>query len=221
MSQWSDSVTSTSERDQLSALMDGELDESEIQRACAQWRDESDFRARWHVYQLIGDILRSDELAASCRGDAAFLSSLRGRLANEPVVLAPHALQQGVGRSRAVVRRTRAWIGSAAVAAGFAAVIGVVIVTQTSESGTADGVLAQGNASPGPALVNTVDVRAAGATGAVPYVAEPRAVVLNDRLIRDARLDEYLAAHKKFGGSSAPGAPSGFLRNAAADGTGR
>ena len=36
-------------------------------------------------------------------------------------------------------------------------------------------------------------------------------------MIRDARLDGYLAAHKQFGGTSALGVPSGFLRNATHD----
>jgi sigma-E factor negative regulatory protein RseA len=33
-------------------------------------------------------------------------------------------------------------------------------------------------------------------------------------VIRDARLDRYLAAHKQFSGSSALGLPSAFLRSA-------
>jgi len=44
--------------------------------------------------------------------------------------------------------------------------------------------------------------------------SEPMALVANGKLIRDARLDGYLAAHKQFAGSSALGVPSGFLRNA-------
>ena len=40
----------------------------------------------------------------------------------------------------------------------------------------------------------------------------------NGVLIRDARLDQYLAAHKQFGGSSALSVPSGFLRSATYDG---
>ena len=39
-------------------------------------------------------------------------------------------------------------------------------------------------------------------------------------LIRDPRLDAYLAAHQQFGGSSALGVPSGFLRNATHEGVG-
>jgi sigma-E factor negative regulatory protein RseA len=45
---------------------------------------------------------------------------------------------------------------------------------------------------------------------------EPQALIANGKLIRDARLDRYLAAHKQFAGSSALGVPSGFLRNATA-----
>ena len=33
-------------------------------------------------------------------------------------------------------------------------------------------------------------------------------------MLRDARLDELLAAHKQFGGISALQMPAGFLRNA-------
>jgi sigma-E factor negative regulatory protein RseA len=38
-----------------------------------------------------------------------------------------------------------------------------------------------------------------------------------DKLLRDTRLDRYLAAHQQFAGTSALGVPSGFLRNAAAE----
>ncbi len=215
MSQWSDSVPSADESDQLSALVDGELEASEVQRACARWCDDAEMRSQWHAYHLIGDVLRSDELATPAGQDSAFLIALRGRFAQEPVVLAPAA---PAVRTRSA-RRTRVWIGSAAVAAGFAAVIGVVVVTQIPAPGAA-GVMALGASPTGPSLAASGDgLRAVSSQGAT--ASEPPAVVLNGRLIRDARLDEYLAAHKKFGGSSAPGVPSGFLRNAAADGTGR
>jgi sigma-E factor negative regulatory protein RseA len=39
-------------------------------------------------------------------------------------------------------------------------------------------------------------------------------LVADGQLVRDARLQRYLAAHKQFGGSSALGVPSGFLRAA-------
>lgn len=213
MSQWSESKLPP--MDELSSLMDGELDASAVGRACGQWRDDPEVRANWHAYHVIGDVLRSDELASDGGHDAAFLAAFRQRLAQEPVVLAPAPM--GVVAQVAVTRR-RAWVTPAAIAAGFVAVAGVLVVTQVSGGlsllGTqADASLAKAQ-SPSPVMV--VSVGGAASAGAADDLP---AVVPNGRLIRDVRLDEYLAAHKKFGGSSVPGGPSGFLRNAAADGT--
>jgi sigma-E factor negative regulatory protein RseA len=192
--------------DELSALMDGELQASAVGPACGQWRESSQARAQWHAYHLIGDVLRSEDLSMDAAHDAAFLASFRKRLAQEPVVLAPTPPVAAVQ----VATPRRAWATPAAVAAGFVAVAGVLLVSQMAG---------------GPSQSN-VDLAAAPIVQPVVPVSatepgDPPAVVLNGQLIRDARLDEYLAAHKKFGGSSVSGGPSGFLRNAAADGTSR
>lgn len=209
----------------VSALVDGELDESAVARVCAQWRSDEATREAWHTYQLIGDVLRSEDLAAAGARDAAFLKGLRARLAAEPVVLAPQTAEPAAApvfepavANGAAVRR--AWRRPAAMVAGIAVVASVLVVTRMPGSPTVDvpegTVLASGPAgqTAAPTLV---------ATGAAPaareaMVRDEAQVVLDGDLIRDARLDEYLAAHKKFGGSSGPGAPSGFLRNAAATG---
>ena len=65
--------------EQLSALADGELEAGAVAAACASWRDDESARARWHSYQLIGDVLRSDDLASSAEKDAAFMAALRTR----------------------------------------------------------------------------------------------------------------------------------------------
>lgn len=215
MSQWSDS--SLSAREHLSVLVDGELDADEAQGACALWREDASMRSTWHAYQLIGDVLRSDELASPPGRDEDFLASLRERLAQEPVVLAPEALAPLVPQRQPV--RGKAWVTSLAVAAGVVAVIGAVAVTQMSGPSASDAGVMAGTTLP----AERGGLQAVKMSDPQPNpqeTAEPQAVVLNGRLIRDARLDQYLAAHKKFGGSSAPGVPSGFLRNAAADGTG-
>jgi sigma-E factor negative regulatory protein RseA len=201
----------------LSALSDGELDASAVARACAAWRDDAATRSAWHAWQLIGDVLRSDDLACRPAHDAAFLSALRERLATEPVVLAPEVAAQEplVQPLRANAGRSARWSWKAptAVAAGFVLVAGALVVTRTSTTTTA------------PALAESATLAAAPLLPpvAVPALApaEPtfasRRVAADSKLLRDSRLDRYLAAHQQFAGTTALGVPSGFLRNAAAD----
>jgi sigma-E factor negative regulatory protein RseA len=59
--------------------------------------------------------------------------------------------------------------------------------------------------SPAPQL-------AAAPAPAVRAAVEPMQV--DSALIRDARLDRYLSAHKQYGGSSALGLPGGVLQRA-------
>jgi sigma-E factor negative regulatory protein RseA len=197
--------------DDLSALMDGELEASAVARTCGQWRENPEARAQWHAYHLIGDVLRSEDLSADAAHDAAFLASFRQRMAQEPVVLAP---TPSVVPAKVVAAR-RNWAAPAAVAAGFVAVAGVLLVSQMPGGLSLRGAQPDANLAAAPAAAQPAVVVSTSEPG------DPPAVVLNGQLIRDARLDEYLAAHKKFGGSSVPGGPSGFLRNAAADGSSR
>ena len=185
----------------LSALADGELGPAEADQACLRWRDDPQLRERWHAYQLIGDVLRSEDLAASGARDAAFLVGLRARLANEPVVLAPESVPDASASQPAARRGRWAWKAPAAVAAGFVAVAGVLTVVGLPET-----------APPGSATL------ARATSGASPAAAlRAEAFVANGRVVRDARLDRYLNAHKQFAGTSALGMPSGFLRNAAVE----
>lgn len=199
----------------LSALADGECERDQAALVTAAWRDDAELRTRWHAYQLIGDTLRSDELAGGA-GDAAFLQRLRARLDQEPVVLAPAALLDAADDAAATPARTRGrlrrWGTPAAVAAGFVMVVGALTVTRNSlePAQTAAPQLAVAPVPVAPQLVGpqpvTVTLAEPAPGGAV--------------LIRDARLDEYLKAHNQFGGSSALGVPSGFLRSATYEGPG-
>jgi sigma-E factor negative regulatory protein RseA len=214
--------------ERLSALVDGELDRNDADRACDSWRDEAAARRSWHTYQLIGDVLRSDDLASTPERDSAFLAALRARLADEPVVLAPQAEPDAAVAPADVPLRApavangrsggwRVWRTPAAVVAGFAMVATALVATRlpgVDPSGAAVGGLAAApGATPGVTLAATSAGSAPASRMALPAEGQ---IVLDGQLIRDARLDEYLAAHKKFGGSSGPGTPSGFLRNATA-----
>lgn len=194
----------------LSAFADGQLDTPLATHVAARWRDDDQVRAAWHAYHLIGDVLRSDELSSGGR-DEAFLQKLRGRLAAEPTILAPAQPQlteqalpvQAVGAAG----RRRRWAAPAAVAAGFMAVAGALIVTRVTEPPRPD------QATLALADSNVVPVKASAAAS---DAAPERVFVVDGELMRDAQLDRYLAAHKQFGGSTALGVPSGFLRSAAA-----
>ena len=206
--------------ERLSALVDGELEAGTVAHACAYWRDSPESRSSWHAYHLIGDVLRADDLACDPASDAAFLKAFRARLVNEPVVLAPQPLAD---RSLAlppataqvvngVPRGRWSWMLPSALAAGFVAVAGTVLLTRAPsalpERG-AEASLAAGASSSAAGLR-----MAAAPLSSVAVAAEPQTFVASNQLIRDVRLDRYLDAHKQFAGSSALGVPSAFLRSA-------
>lgn len=192
----------TSWPERLSALVDGEADADETTRLVGRWRDDAEVRAQWHGYHLIGDVMRSEELTGRAR-DAQFLAALRVRLADEPVVLAP---------TPEVVLRRRAglgWRAPAAVAAGFVMVAGALVVLRPTAPVEA---VKLSTAPALPAVAALPAPVAPAAAASVVAEAPARGV-----LIRDARMQQYFAAHQQFGGSTALGLPSAFLRNATYD----
>ena len=194
-------------RERLSMLLDGECDATGAEQACRAWREDADTRATWHAYQLIGDVLRSEDLAHPADRDEAFLGALRQRLAGEPVVLAPAAATPVAPRRR--------WFAPAAAAAGFAAVAGVLVVTRMGAPGADP-------AAPALALAPGAVVTRSASASMPAADAEPPAVVVTDgKLMRDAQLDRYLAAHKQFAGSSAVAVPGTVLRSSATVAPGR
>lgn len=185
-------------------LVDGQLQDD----ACAQAFDAllSDRRAiqTWHTYHVIGDVLRSSELAPSS-SDLAFLERLERSLAKEPV--RPVVIQSSLIPVTNNLPSANASIFRWKMLAGLAsfALVGVVGLNLWTPSGL------QGDAQ--IAVQNTV-VPSAPTT----LVAADTAV---GTMIRDERLDELMAAHRQLGGHSALQMPAGFLRSATYEGAGR
>jgi negative regulator of sigma E activity len=71
--------------EQISAMLDGELSEQELAQVLASL-DEGDLDA-WHGYSMVGDLIRSSELAAF--HDEPLLKRIEGALEQEVVVVAP------------------------------------------------------------------------------------------------------------------------------------
>ena len=190
------------DRRALSALLDGELqadDALSVQRACAWWRKSGLARQDWHAWHLIGDVLRSEELAQAPARDAAFLARLRERLADEPVVLAPAPVAPAATAAPAMTKAWhRTWTLPTAVAAGFMVVAAVLVVTRTSPPAAAP-VLATAPGA-GPAVASVPSAPPPTSTGSAG-------------LIRDPRLDSYLRAHQTARGNMAAAVPGGGMRN--------
>lgn len=207
-------------RQELSALVDGELASDGVQRVCAAWRNEPSSREVWHAYSLIGDVMRSEDLASAAAHDERFLRDFRQRLSAEPVVLAPDTSVAARNLPPAsTVRRSvlRSWRAPAAVAAGLMVAVGAMVVTQAPLQATGD----SAPMAAAPASNSFAPDRAAPQLAVLSPPAELSSagteLVFDGQVIRDPRLDRYLLAHKQFSGSSVLGAPSGFLRNAAAE----
>lgn len=191
-------INDCSSSEMFSALFDGQAG-AETVLACMPPDSKSSMYSDWNCYQLIGDSLRTSSplLRASAPGklgaDPAFLHRLSARLTDESV-------DKGVSPSLAVTRVAVPSVMAAndhlfrwKLVAGFAS-LGAVAVLAWGLVGTLPGAstsqLAQSGAA--PTLV----------------MASPEGP-----MVRDARLEELLAAHKQLAGTSLQ-VPSGFVRNA-------
>jgi sigma-E factor negative regulatory protein RseA len=180
----------------ISALADGQLTGEAFARGVEIATDDPLARDAWLTYHLIGDVLRSGE-HASGTVPGEFLGRLQLRLQQEqfPMPAAGAVPEAPQVRTVAAANDTNfRW----KVVAGLASLTAMAAIGWTAAGG-----------SPG---------RQEGAQLAVA----PSGTVLQETqrgvMIRDARLDELLAAHRQLGGASALQMPAGFLRNATFEG---
>jgi len=172
----------------LSALVDGELaDGGLVVQSNALHSD-------WNSYLVIGHVLRGGAGASLVTGaDPAFLQRLNLRLAGESVGLPVlpvsreglMALPNQPAANEAVFR----W----KLVAGFASVSAALVMAWS--------------------FVGTPDTSTASQLSQNPVAEQVLVSSPQGPMVRDARLEELMAAHKQLGGSSLQ-APSGFLRNA-------
>lgn len=185
-------------RELISALADGQLEDEQLAQTMDWVASSQQARLTWHAYHVVGDTLRSADLS-DCSSDRAFVERLRERLervdahGNHATVAPVTVVADARVRSAndAVLR----WKRLAAVASVVAV---AVLGWHVGSIGTGSSTQLAGPAASGQAALagNT-------AVGVEPPV-----------MLRDPRLDELLAAHRQFGGTSALQMPSGFLRNA-------
>jgi len=97
-------------RTKISVLMDGELFEDEAESLLDHIKRDSDVHRDWEVYHLIGDVLRQPEYIP-----CGLSAKVRGRLQDEPTVLAP--------RGRAVRQKMLTFALSAAASLSAVGVV--------------------------------------------------------------------------------------------------
>ncbi len=193
----------------MSALADGQLGREDFAAALQACQHDESAIASWNAYHLIGDALRlpvQPPAPVVRAADLAFVSRLNKRLAQEP-------------QARAELRSADA--DSAIPTKGTAAGELIHHRGPASNDGSFRWKLVAGFAS--LAAVSAIAWNASGLLAPVsaPQLAqapaEPQQVVVaspQGPMVRDARLEELLAAHKQLGATSAFQVPSGFLRNA-------
>ena len=199
-------------QDALSALVDGQLRGEAFALAVERVAQQPEAQATWHAYHVVGDVLRSSDLAF-CADDQGFLARFQSRLALEPG-LAPAVNTTNLIAIAAYESSAKALFDTqdksddiAANAPSFrwklvasvASLLAVVAVGWNVAGGLGAMQSGQQLAQSTPAA----PVVLANAAGAAPQV-----------MLRDARLDALMAAHKQFGGTSALQMPAGFISNA-------
>ena len=189
----------------ISALADGQLASEEFAAVIAVCESDDEALASWNAYHLIGDVLRSPGLAPQA-SDAAFVKRLRDSLAQEPVIdilPARPLLAAAAAESQSLPITTSREASNDSrfrwkLVAGFASLAAVIAVAWNAGGG-----LLVPAAAPQLARSETPQ----------------QVLVMSEQgpVVRDARMQELLAEHKQFGGTSALQMPSGFLRNATFD----
>src|SRR5437867_4113008 len=197
----------------ISALADGQPAGDDLAAALEACQQGDSALVSWNTYHLIGDVLRSPEPVVQAV-DLTFLERLNLRLAQEaPWVSATHVTHEALS---VVEPDSAAQAGAKPVndlihhrgpasndsnfrwklLAGFASLAAVFAIAWN-----ASGLLAPASVPPPLAQVSSGPQQV--------LVASPQGP-----MVRDARLEELLAAHRQLGGASALPAPSDFLRNA-------
>lgn len=172
----------SSRGERLSAFVDGEGLNAPMSFDEVLTEFDSVDRSTWSAYHLIGDALRSDDLAVHPARSQAFLAGFAARLEAEPHFIAPGQARAGRGPSR--LRRRAA---PALAAAAAAAVLTWIVMPQW-----------HGGASQGTVQTAATSSRADGMQSVAMTNVPGGSGGQEGNIIRDAQLDQYLEAHQQF-----------------------
>lgn len=193
---------------QLSALADGELPAHEIGALLDALEAQPQAHQWWTAHHATSAVV-CGEVVASASGEVAFWDRLQGRLALEApasTVSAPVVPVEAPVAMSAVAANDPWW--KSMRLASVAAMVSVGVVAALVWPSSQEAQLAVAPVSVVPATAPVLVAAGADSAGA-------------SLMLRDPALDALMAAHQQMGGHSAWQAPSGFLRNATFETSGR
>jgi sigma-E factor negative regulatory protein RseA len=194
----------------------------------ALWPDSGDAEVTalhtWHRYHLIGDVLRAtaetpfvcSETALSAEQSRSAVRRILAQAQSAPTEPVNPVVQALPPRPTAANDAVFRW----KMVSGFASVVAVVSLAwglggpTAGPSGSAE--LAQSAPATPVVVASTTPVPPRAPASEAVLVSTPHGQVL-----RDARLEELMQAHRQAGGANALQVPAGFLRNATFDATQR
>ena len=202
-------------REQVSALADGELDPLSAGGVLESLGDKYSHED-WELYHRIGDVLRSEELAAPLSAD--FAARMAARLEAE----APHCTALPSEQEETIAP---VWVGGGILAvikryllpgmAGTAALAVAVMMAPQWMMGAPDSSdMSLAAQAPQKEVTNAAIIPAAApknvATTAI--ISNSQILVSENDIVRDPRIDQYLMAHQRF--SPSAHSSSQFARSA-------
>lgn len=129
-------------KDQLSALIDGELDIASAEHVIKATKSGGELKQCWAHYHLIGDAIRGDIGHNEAHTSQHFSARVMAELENEPIIFAPNAsaasevaLQASAGGAfrASFSSNNKLWSAAASVAAVMFVGVMVLQLNQTEE----------------------------------------------------------------------------------------
>lgn len=130
-------------KEDISAMLDGEVDAREFDRVLAALREPGDALETWRSYHLISDAMRDTNLVSE-----GFAARVMSRIADEPTVIAPASAAANAAAAPAP-SRPRLFALSAAASVAAVALVGWVALAP--QPGADSAIVA--SAPPKPAVV--------------------------------------------------------------------
>ncbi|MDO8180106.1 MAG: sigma-E factor negative regulatory protein [Undibacterium sp.] len=193
--------TDTTQFDNISAMMDGELSDAQWELAVAKLGNVNNHEGKqtWDIYHQIGDVLHSDDLAVRLSPD--FSSRFSALLNAEPVVLAPKIAPVTVNEplvSSNVIslkqpRFSRYMAMTSMAAAAAVAFFMAPQIIPLFGAQPNSGLMVSKMEQPIKSQPDGIQLASNPSLADVPH--KPNEQI---EMLRDPRLDSYLLAHQKF-----------------------